>query len=421
MTLPRQDDPIRRFRSGLAALRRRRRFIPYGEAPAFARDLRGLLDLTASPTTDPRTGAELVAAFFRADAAAFEACDDSDGLVGDVFRMAARDRFTDLASRCDDKAWIADLLFSLLESDEYGVRDSLLDHAARFLPAPVLRSLADRMWAAAHAGSSGHQRERQRIERVRWLALTGQVARQLRDPELFERALLAHWPDAGPAACVDIAEAWLEAGDATTALGWLERIPPEERFLAYQRDRLLGEVFRRLGRHEDLEALLRRRFLAEPGRETLEDLLEVVAPERREEAIAAATRAIFAADEFASRSAAFLVENERTSDAARYVVQHRARIDGDDWTNLPSLARNLTRAGQSLAATVIYRALLDAILARARTAAYPAGARHLRELARLAGEIADWDGLPTHDEYRTTLRERHGRKVSFWKRVGDGA
>jgi len=39
--------------------------------------------------SDPRAGAELVAAFYESDVAAFHADDDSDGVIGDVCRLDA--------------------------------------------------------------------------------------------------------------------------------------------------------------------------------------------------------------------------------------------------------------------------------------------------------------------------------------------
>jgi hypothetical protein len=52
------------------------------------------------------------------------------------------------------------------------------------------------------------------------------------------------------AACVDIAEAYFEAGDADRALSWLERIPIEESFQEDERDVLLLRVHHQLGNSE---------------------------------------------------------------------------------------------------------------------------------------------------------------------------
>ena len=76
--------------------------------------------------TDPLAGAELVAAFYTADGAVLNSCDDSDGCVGDVFRYDAKELFVDFASRCTDKENIAAILLKLNRKDDYGVRDSVV-------------------------------------------------------------------------------------------------------------------------------------------------------------------------------------------------------------------------------------------------------------------------------------------------------
>lgn len=70
-----------------------------------------------------------------------------------------------------------------------------------------------------------------------------------------------------------------------------------------------------------------------------------------------------------------------------------------------------------MAAALIWRALLDAILARGYAKAYGHGARYLLELRDLATRIDDYRGHPSHESYESALRLGHGRKVSFWARL----
>jgi hypothetical protein len=72
-----------------------------------------------------------------------------------------------------------------------------------------------------------------------------------------------------------------------------------------------------------------------------------------------------------------------------------------------------------LAATIILRALLDAILTRGYAKAYGHAARYLRELRAIASDIEDFHGHPTHADYERSLRMAHGRKTSFWQRLSD--
>jgi hypothetical protein len=71
------------------------------------------------------------------------------------------------------------------------------------------------------------------------------------------------------------------------------------------------------------------------------------------------------------------------------------------------------------AATVLYRALIDDILARARSPAYGHAARYLGRLDTMrVGEVAA-AGLSDHQAYRAELRRTHGRKSGFWNMVDD--
>ncbi len=69
---------------------------------------------------------------------------------------------------------------------------------------------------------------------------------------------------------------------------------------------------------------------------------------------------------------------------------------------------------------MLYRALLDDILARARSPAYGHGAHYLARLAALAPDGLGGLGMPDHDAYHANLRKVHGRKAAFWGFV-DGA
>ena len=55
---------IQRFKTKLAAIKRSRRFIRWGEAAGFARELQDLLHELEFSVSDPEQGAEWVAAFY---------------------------------------------------------------------------------------------------------------------------------------------------------------------------------------------------------------------------------------------------------------------------------------------------------------------------------------------------------------------
>ena len=102
--------------------------------------------------------------------------------------------------------------------------------------------------------------------------------------------------------------------------------------------------------------------------------------------------------------------------AGLHVVTHADHWDGGHYHLLAPAAGALEEA-DPLAASVLYRALLADILARARSKAYGHGARHLARLDALAKRITDWRGLPGHGAWRAGIETSHARKSGFWARV----
>jgi hypothetical protein len=105
--------------------------------------------------------------------------------------------------------------------------------------------------------------------------------------------------------------------------------------------------------------------------------------------------------------------------AEKLIVDRADELDGRSYGMLTSLVATAKASGCLLAATLIWRALLDAILARAYAKAYGHAARYLHELRAVASDIGDYRGHPTHEIYEQSLRMAHGRKASFWARLVD--
>lgn len=103
--------------------------------------------------------------------------------------------------------------------------------------------------------------------------------------------------------------------------------------------------------------------------------------------------------------------------AEQLILDRAGELDGRNYVLLTELAKTAKVQGRLLAAALIWRALLDAILARGYAKAYGHGARYLLELRDLATRIDDYRGHPAHESYESAVRLGHGRKVSFWARL----
>jgi len=103
------------------------------------------------------------------------------------------------------------------------------------------------------------------------------------------------------------------------------------------------------------------------------------------------------------------------------LVAEPARIRGEDYMWLVPLAAALQSHERWRGATAVYRALLEAILAKAYAPAYGHGARYWHHLHAIAEQSPGLLPLQAHDEYIAAIRHKHARKVVFWAQVNKGA
>lgn len=401
-------EKIKKFRAKLAGIRRMRSFVGRGESAAFAQELRYLLDNLRKGIDDPHKGVELTSAFYEADDAIFNHCDDSDGHIGDLFRYDARRLFVLYASRCEDKNRLGEIVLKLNRKDDYGIRDTLIDCAAEYLPEGVMRSMIDRLWDLQKQEAEGRRHRLFAIE---------SLARQLKDAPLFEKARRAWNPDLSIASCTDISRAYLESGDAETALSWLERIPTTETYMANERDHLLMEIHEKTGNREKLTETAWRIFYRLRSADTLKALLEVIGSDKKEKVVDDEVLHILQSEMLSYTDAEFLIAVGRMQEAEQYILGRTAQLNGNLYTILLPLAEAFEKNSQIIAASVIYRSLLNSLLSRGLSQYYTHAVRYLKKLDDLSGKVTDWKNVSSHAAYFAELKLSHGRKSAFWAKV----
>ncbi len=397
----------------LASLDDRGRFIDWRYSSEYAMDVADVLHDLEVSEPDPRIGVEGVAAFFSAFESIIEACDDSSGHVSGVFRFDATDNFVGYAQRCDDTELLEETVFRLCKEDGYGVTDFLVGRAPEYLQRESLLRLAHRFKEAARA-------EREKGKRWPYLEPLETLAGHLGKPDLVEWCRRARTEHLNAADHIDIAEAHMEAGGAKKALEWLNKSSPRNSFEELRHESLLMVALERTGDVAGATEIAWRQFRQYRSGDNLASLLTFTGEDERERVIDEAWKLIRDSPALQISDIEFLVEHDRLPDAVSHAVARSDELDGSSYASLTPLAKAFEAAGQPLAASLVYRALLDSILARGYTKAYRHGARYLAVLDRLAGSLSSWQGKATHDEYVAGLRERHGRKRSFWKRVEEG-
>ena len=374
---------VQRFKKKLSGLKHSRRFIDWRGASGFALELEMLLQDLKTGVDDPLTGVELVAAFYEADNTIFEMCDDSSGNIGDVFRYDAKELFVDYAKRCPDKQKIADIILKVNQKDNYGIRDTLIDCAGECLPEDVIRTMIATLqkWADKEKDEYGKRHHLRSIE---------SLARQIKDAKLFEMTRIASWGKLSTTALIDIACVYLESGDVETAHSWLKKIPEDETYQEYERDKLLEEIYHQQGDSEKLTELLFQKFRSYHSTDTLQALLDEIGHDKRDDVINDETRKIVKSDPLLESDAEFLVVVGKIDEAEEYLLKRADQLDGNHYGSLLSLAEAMEAENRHLVTSLIYRSLLISILERGYTKAYSHGIRYLKKLDKLAASIADW-------------------------------
>jgi len=365
------EENIKRIKRKISGLKRLRRFIDWRGSYELAQRLKMLIEDLRTSIDDPLTGVELVAAFYETDKGVLGHCDDSDGYVGDIFRIDAKELFIDYASRCTDKKKVADIISKLNYKDDYGVRSTLIDCAGQCLPEPVIRSMISKFQRWADKEEDKHRR-RYHFMMVEFLA------RQLLDAKLFEEAYVAAWGKLSTAAIMDIASIYLERGEVDTAYLWLKKIPEGETYQADKRDKLLIEIYKRQGDTKKLTDLLYRKLRSRRSIETLNALLDVIGDDKRDKVIKEEVALIMESPKMSEVDAEFLISVEKFDEAATYILRHSEQLNGDHYWNLLHLGKVMESKNQNLAASLIYRSLLLSILKRAYVKAYPHGVKYLK-------------------------------------------
>ena len=400
---------VQRFKKKLSGLKHSRRFVDWRGASSFSRELEMLLQNLKSGVDDPLTGVELVAAFYEADNTIFEMCDDSSGNIGEVFRYDAKELFVDYAKRCNDKEKIADIILKVNQKDNYGIRDTLIDCAGECLPEDVIRTMIATLqkWA---------DKEKDEYGKRHHLMLIESLARQIKDAKLFEKTRIASWGKLSTAALIDIARVYLESGNVETAHSWLKKIPDDETFQAYERDKLLEEIYQKQGDSEKLTELLFQQFRSYHSMDTLQALLDVIGHDKRDNVINDEARQILKTGRLRESDAEFFISIGKIDEAEEYLLGRAEQLNGNHYGSLLSLAEAMEAEDRHLVTSLMYRSLLISILERGYTKAYPHGIRYLKKLDKLAASVVDWKEFNHHAAFKAQIIQAHGRKRSFWSK-----
>jgi len=422
-------------RKRLAQIARARSFADWRKVRDLAADLdaqrRAIIDQVAQ--SNAAEALELMWRFMDLADAVYERCDDSNGVVGDVFRDACRALGPLTQAAKPAPVALADRVFAALNDNGYGQYDDLietlgpalgdegLDHLkGRFIAlskTPVERPASgERKVIGWGTGGPLYEDEIRASGRQSAIRL---ALREIADAQGDVDAFIDQYDEKTrkvPGIAAEIARRLLAAGRTQEALRTIEAAEQRQGGwpdLDWEEARI--DVLEALGRGEDAQAArwscFERALSAEHLRAWLKRLPDF-------DDVEAEARALDQAERYdhLSQALAFLLSWPALDRAARLVTARAGELDGDRYEILAPAADALA-ARHPLAATLALRAMIGFTLSKARSSRYRHAARHFMECASLAAAIKDFGAFETHAAYAVRLKAEHGRKSGFWSLV----
>jgi hypothetical protein len=415
----------------ISGLERAKSFIEWDKARAFRDDLRSLIDTigTELGPVAPTLAIDRLLRFIATHEQVFERVDDSSGYVQDVYYQAIRM----VGELCQvlpepDADLMPERIMALLGESTHGYLSDLATTVAPHLPQDTLtrwdgslkEAIADRKAQEKTCKSDGWFYS----ITSQWTEMRQTIATACGDIDLLvglEEKKQPHMQDT-----LGIAAQLLQAGRASEALDWVRK-PRQRRFddadgdVSPVRVSLEARILEALDNKPAAQALRWCCFEAVLSADILREYLKHL-PDFED--MEAEERAHALALEKAEPEAAllFFLDWPRLDLAAKLIETHPHGWNGGDWHNLPKVVKLLEHE-YPLAATVLYRALLDDILDRARSKAYSHGAKYLEKLTVLAtaADPSRPSGVVDHTTYLARLKKNHPRKSGFWSRFTESS
>ncbi len=413
------EELARQLKKRIKSIAHGRRFIDYYQAREFSRTMDLLVnDIAQLIEPVPKQAFELADQFMATHESVYERADDSGGDIGCNYSrglavwLKAAHRWRETGNCKLD--WVNELL-TRHNNNGYAAWDTLIANSGELLTKDELMQLVWRFETEFKQAHDVVPADRNDNFRAATAALgIAALAEALNDVTLFERSVLMVSPEPNELQKENIIKFCLSVNDGESALKWLTG-SWDARFES-ERLTLLDNTYALLGRHRELLELRRSAYQRHPDHWRLKALLEVL-PEEEKPAMQgqAVTNAMKIAD-IDSRIET-LIALDAMTEAKEQLIAHFTHLDVF-YSRLLNWANVFQQAQQTLAAVVCYRLLLEDILSSGRSKAYDHGVEYYRQLAKLDAGIQRYDPLPNWQEYQVQLRQQHGRKSSFWQRLG---
>ncbi len=422
----------RDVRKRLVSLRRSTSFVGWRRRKALIKDLRTQADMITDKIApeDATLAFDLLWQFLELAPSVYERTDDSRGEVGDVFREALAQLGEMSGQAVLDPLTLASQVWGAVRDNGYGEFDGVIGLVAPALGEAGFAHLKGQI-DAYEAAPPEAEKDHEALRFLRDLRgggnylskqksrLIKRLRQEIAEAEGDTSAYIAQYSAQDlerPDIAAEVAQLYLAEGKATEALALLQGVQQDSRdygrdawdaaYIAclLALDRVQEAQTHRWARFcETLNGDYLRAFL-----KLLPDFEDIEAEDR------ARNHALALAD--LPTALGFFLDWPDLASAAKLIQSRQQELNGDLYQIFTPAAEAL-RDRHPLAAVLLWRAMIDYALAKARTSRYGHAADHLRDCQTADVEIADYGQFGSHEAYLAHLRTRHDRKASFWAKV----
>lgn len=431
---------IKKLTSTIKGLKRRRKFVDYWESSEFAQELKHLLsDVMTLQEDQPRQCLELLELFIASSESSLNRCDDLNGEVGGVYRSLAQ-HWLSVAHTCYEldkaqasieeqallsRAW-QNKVIELAKNNDFGEMDELLSNVGRLLSTEEVMTLIEHYQMLYNRTLKSKNQDDDDYEVMEIAINLENVTKALGDVELYEsiylqvnkkKAYNAKKTTLNTLQLEEMIRYFYSQFAYDKAIHYLNKVwISDDNYDEIRRLDWLITLYEATGDSENKLAVMTEAFEKDPTPQRLKAILAMVPAEQkpiwREKALSLAQQ-----QQNILKKLRLLLDLDELSLADAAAINAKAQLATCQYNGLTDLLKQ-TPLQAYFTQVIIYRSLLNDILNNARSKAYGHAARYYRQLYNLDAAIyqhgKSYEGIITHQEYLTALKDKHGKKTTFW-------
>lgn len=410
------EEFYKEIRNKINGLLRRTRFISRGESWEYARDIgriRFFIEEEILPYS-PELAWRLADKVIKKDDKLLDACDDSNGVVGDELREFVY-LWVDSAVLLNKKdSYWKPRVIEQVDNNSFGIKDNLLVETKRLLSRDALLELYN-SWKAEYLNHLGEKSDDSfSLDGINYEAKLCETALALDEPEKYLEVYLLDGSEINELQMMTIVKVFIDFKLYERAEELLNSIDCRDR-LSDSYSELYKLIYKETGNRDGLILECKKKWNKDSDYSSLKEYLNVISEKEKEKIISEAIN-IAIQDEDIYRGAMVLLELDNFEKAEELIITHKKELNHLRYDKLLDILDKIA-LHSDISQVLIYRSLLDDILNRGFSKGYNHAAKYFKQLVKLEQVVEYGDRIENHTDYNNKLKEKHFRKHAFWRRI----